>query len=154
MMKERDNKLCGKWSWNFCFDKRKRNPSRVSSSLYAVYVSSVSHNWALCILCLAQSNQLEDEQSDTLSFLTGSDRFFSFKLQIRKLIPITKMAKMYYILRYISGKQTEKCMLTIIIGWLIFYIFLIGCSFLMVLIFLICLTYFFPLYFFLAKGRK
>ena len=35
----------------------------------------------------------------------------------------------YYILRYISGKQTEKCMLTIIIGWLIFYIFLIGCSF-------------------------
>ena len=151
MMKERDNKLCGKWSWNFCFAKRKRNPSRVSSSLYAVYVSSVSHNWALCILCLSQSNQLEDEQSDTVSFLRGSDRFFSFKLQIRKLIPITKMAKMYYILRYISGKQTEKCMLTIIIGWLIFYIFLIGCSFLMVLIFSICLTYFFPLYFFLAK---
>ena len=129
MMKERDNKLCGKWSWNFCFAKRKRNPSRVSSSLYAVYVSSVSHNWALCILCLSQSNQLEDEQSDTVSFLRGSDRFFSFKLQVRKLIPITKMAKMYYILRYISGKQTEKCMLTIIIGWLIFYIFLIGCSF-------------------------
>ena len=152
MMKERDNKLCGKWSWNFCFAKRKRNPSRVSSSLYAVYVSSVSHNWALCILCLSQSNQLEDEQSDTVSFLRGSDRFFSFKLQIRKLIPITKMAKMYYILRYISGKQTEKCMLTIIIGWLIFYIFLIGCSFfLWFWYFSICLTYFFPLYFFLAK---